>query len=493
MSASGEGAGVEWTVVVHTCERPLHLRRLLGDLAAAADGGARLDVRVYDDASVADLSAARAIVAQRGWRFVRAAERHGKARFWAWFGQAWRDLRGVEAGRLLVFLQDDLRLCRDFFGRAAALWHGIEDPARVTLGVLVDGSRGHGPCWTGVTPARAGAVWRTQWVDGIYVADRRLLAALDFTVPAIPAERWAQDPSLSSGVGQALSTRLHAAGLSMYQVDESLVAHGEGRSEMNPVARAREPMGAVRFVDGAAANARLSARPVPVVAALATIPEREAGLSRVVASLRPQVDRLCVFLNGHRSVPAALVEAGVEVVHSDAHGLRGDAGKFFWCETPDAYLLTCDDDIVYPPDYTARMVDAIERYGRRAVVGVHGVRVRPPVRSYYRDREVLHFRAALAADVGVHLVGTGCAGWFSGAVRVTPADFPRPDMADIWFGLLCQRQRVPVVAVARGAEWLEDIEVGGSIYERARFADAEQTRWVRSLGRWQVFGAERGG
>lgn len=490
-AGGGRATGaVEWTVVVHSCERPLHLRRLLGDLAAAADEGARLDVRVYDDASTADLSAVAALVAQRGWRLVRAAERHGKRRFGEWLGRAWHELREVPADRLLVFLQDDVRLCRDFFGRAAALWRGIDDGARVALSVLVDGSRGHGPCWTGVAPERVGAVWRTQWVDGIYVADRRLLAALDFAVPSIAGDRWARDATVSSGVGQAVSTRLHAAKLSMYQVHESLVAHGDGPSQMNPEARAREPMRAVRFVDGEAANERLSAAPVPVVAGLATIPAREAMLGRVVASLRPQVDRLGVFLNGHRRVPEVLAGQGIEVRHSVEFGLRGDAGKFFWCETPDAYLLTCDDDIVYPPDYSARLVDGIERYRRRAVVGVHGIKVRPPVGSYYRDRDVLHFRSALAADVGVHLVGTGCAGWYSGAVRVTSADFARPDMADIWFGLACQRQRVPVVALARGAGWLEDIESGGSIYERARFDDAEQSRLVRMQGRWHVYPAK---
>jgi len=225
----------------------------------------------------------------------------------------------------------------------------------------------------------------------------------------------------------------------------------------------------------------------PVLASMATIPGREDTLARTVASLLPQVSRLRVYLNGHERLPPCLQDPRVDVVWSLDHGDHGDAGKFWWCEMGGGYLFTCDDDIVYPPDYVDRMVRAVERYKRSAVVGVHGVLIHDRVRSYYRDRKVLHTVSALPEDQPVHLVATSSAAWHASTLVVRHADFEAPNMADIWLGVVCQRQKVPSVAVSRRAGWLQVQAVPTSIYDSYRQRDELQSRVVAEHCPWKIF------
>jgi hypothetical protein len=69
----------------------------------------------------------------------------------------------------------------------------------------------------------------------------------------------------------------------------------------------------------------------------------------------------------------------------------GDRGKFRALdlsrrEHPNGYFLSVDDDILYPPDYVQRSVEAIDRYERAAVVAYHGGVLPPLVTDYFSER-----------------------------------------------------------------------------------------------------------
>ncbi len=479
----------KWVVVVMSYERPVQLLGLLHDLAAEKYRGVDIEVRIYDDASRADYSAPKSIIERNGWRYFRSEQNHGKQGFWRWVSRAYKDLRSVRSETLIAFLQDDIRLCHRFFERAELEWNAITDPKKVSLTVLVDALRENRPCWTGVRPKKKGKHWMTQWVDQIFVANRGFLEAIDFQVPPISSERWRWRSDSSSGVGQAISQKLHQNGWHMYRVHESLVVHLEGSSVMNSDVRSREIMTTVRFVDGLEVLKKLS-HPYRVSASLATVPDREDALSRTVNSLLPQVDCLRVYLNGFKHIPAFLEAPQIEIARNSHHGDLGDSGKFFWCDDNDnSYLLTCDDDIIYPPDYVAKLIGAIERYKIGVIVGFHGIILKPPVRSYYRDRKVFHCSSHLDEDQYVHMVGTGCAAWHSSTLEMSLKDFKIPNMADIWLGRLCQKQEVPVLTVARNAGWIQIQDVSNTIFERCKNNDPVQTRIVNEVGMWRTFTA----
>ncbi len=195
-----------------------------------------------------------------------------------------------------------------------------------------------------------------------------------------------------------------------------------------------------------------------VVAALACIPSRAKTLPRVVESLLPQVDRLCLYLNGYGDVPEFLKHPRITVARSQDHGDRGDAGKMFWTGQDEGYYLTCDDDIIYPPDYVAQVVRGIEKYHRKAAVGFHGNVLVPPIHSYIRSKRSIRFSEPLSCDTPAHILGTGVAGFHTDTIRVRPSDFALPNMADNWFGVLSQQQRVPLVVLAHPGRWLRNLD-----------------------------------
>lgn len=221
---------------------------------------------------------------------------------------------------------------------------------------------------------------------------------------------------------------------------------------------------------------------------MSTIAWREPGLAQVVASILPQVDRLNVFLQGYERTPACLDDPRVSVVRdTDAPGSAalGASAKFHWLWhglVADGYHLQVDDDLAYPDDYVARLVDKIDRYG--CVVGYHGAIYNEQVREYYRDRTLWHYAEACDRDRFVHMLGTGTAAFHTSALRLTRADFAQANSCDLYLGIACQRQHVPMLCLERAAGYLKPLQLAAD--PRAVSApEAYQRRMVEIWRTWQ--------
>src|SRR5262249_36817265 len=147
-----------------------------------------------------------------------------------------------------------------------------------------------------------------------------------------------------------------------------------------------------------------------------------------------QVDRLNVYLNGFREAPPFLKHEKINLVRSQQFGDLGDAGKFWWAQNARGYYFAVDDDILYPSDYGAALIQKIEELGRKLAVGVHGVVLVEPFKNYYASRAVCHFEAFLPEDRLVHILGTGTLAFHNSAINVDVAEFRMRNMADIFFG-----------------------------------------------------------
>jgi hypothetical protein len=231
-------------------------------------------------------------------------------------------------------------------------------------------------------------------------------------------------------------------------------------------------------------NARAS-----IVASMATIPSRESTLHKIVGSILSQVDRLNIFLNGHKQIPPFLKHPKIRIAHSDTYGDQGDIGKFFWADEIQGYHFTIDDDIIYPKDYVKRCIEKIEKYGRKAVVGIQGVLLVEPINNYYKNRKVFYFGSALQKDRYVHILGTGTVAYHTDTIRVQHKDFKIKNMADIWFGVIAQQQKVPMICIARPHHYLR--EEGGreqhSIYSSSQNSAEYQTFVVNQQAPWTVY------
>jgi len=238
--------------------------------------------------------------------------------------------------------------------------------------------------------------------------------------------------------------------------------------------------------------------PEIVTVNLATLPDRADLLYRTLRSLAGQADLFRIYLDGHTTIPHVPDEVAGRTVFMRARDddrWRGDAGKFYWVEHDSGYHFSCDDDLIYPDDYVRRMCDAIEHYGRRAVIGVLGTRYHRPFNSYYLipthvGEELLKVGVAhgLTEDWPCHGLGTGGLAYHTSTLRLRRDDFALPNMADVWFARVAHDQNVPCIAIARPRDWLVTMTPpkGTTIWEQwlERRDDQRQTKLIREVRHW---------
>lgn len=171
----------------------------------------------------------------------------------------------------------------------------------------------------------------------------------------------------------------------------------------------------------------------------------------------------------------------------------GDIGKFggFQYGEEDFYYFTCDDDLIYPPDYCERMIEWIDFFEKKAVVSLHGSYLSElPIKSYYRNRKTIPCLGDEDDLVRVIFPGTGCAAFHSSTVRPLMKDFKVPNMADIWFGLILQREEVPAIVLPHSGDYLTynpDLPLQDTIWGRYNKDDFVQTAIVNQFSLSQGF------
>jgi len=183
-----------------------------------------------------------------------------------------------------------------------------------------------------------------------------------------------------------------------------------------------------------------------IIIQLASVPEREQSLHITIASLLPQADRIYVNLNGYDKIPKFLLHPKIEVNLFD--NSMGDAVKFYDVEKREGYVLTCDDDMVYPPDYVSYMKCMVDKY--RCVVSLMGKRYdyRPIVSFRHGYTELYRAYGTVHEDRQVHIGGTGVMAFHTDYIKVKYSDFKKPNMADIWMAKAAYEQDVPIMVVA---------------------------------------------
>jgi hypothetical protein len=193
-----------------------------------------------------------------------------------------------------------------------------------------------------------------------------------------------------------------------------------------------------------------------VLAALAAQERRAALLPQVLAALRPQVDRLCVYLNGWKSVPECVSKLADEHVLADEN--TGAERKFHWADRWDGIYCSVDDDLLYPPDYVERMVDGVERTHRRAIVSVHGRAYlgRPHTVHQVAPHGIGFYERNVPCDRPINHAGTGVMAWDARQVRV-PTAFPERNIADMQLAVWAQQNSVPMWLLKHEARWVKNL------------------------------------
>ncbi|WP_281211674.1 glycosyltransferase family 2 protein [Pseudomonas fulva] len=230
---------------------------------------------------------------------------------------------------------------------------------------------------------------------------------------------------------------------------------------------------------------------LPVVASVCSVPQRVELLYQAVKSLAPQVDFLHVYLDNYNTIPTFLYDSHPQLTiyrSSDYPDLR-DNGKFLaFPNLPEkCYYFTADDDIIYPPDYVASMINRIDYYDRQVVIGVHGVLLPEQAQGYFSSfRKVHTFNKALERDALVNNLGTGTVAFHSDLLHdLNLTHFTTPGMADLHLSVFCKERSIPMIAIARIENWLQELpSPNTSLYHEFRQADYKQSALIRAHQPW---------
>ena len=202
---------------------------------------------------------------------------------------------------------------------------------------------------------------------------------------------------------------------------------------------------------------------------MATVREREQSLYETLETLRPSNARISIYLNDYTALKPWMSDRKYGncefLLAKDCAGDLGDAGKFYRFTESDAdFLLTVDDDILYPRDYLEKMTRWSKRVGTHAVVSAHG-RIFPdsktPIDTFFDQNkgvEVLHFSQQQLSLRRVHVGGSGamCFHAHPSLPQIPYSDIflKERNVADVWIATACIRQGIPIFSVPRPHRWL---------------------------------------
>ena len=204
----------------------------------------------------------------------------------------------------------------------------------------------------------------------------------------------------------------------------------------------------------------------PITICMATFPARFSVIRQAVESLLDQStppSKILIHVNESEVPPTLPDDDRIEVYCSPEENLT-DIGKFKMASMVDSgYVLTVDDDIIYPNNYVESHIKWLKAFDNRVITGFHGA-VLPVGASithwdeYKEQRRVHWFRRGLSTPVPVQIVGTGTMGYHTEHVKFDFSEFKYQRMVDLFVATHAQKHEIPMITPPRPDEWMIPIE-----------------------------------
>lgn len=215
---------------------------------------------------------------------------------------------------------------------------------------------------------------------------------------------------------------------------------------------------------------------------IASLPERQESLRKVLDSLTNQADNIYVVLNYGGQEAPEWINDYKNVYWTVSGNEFGANAKLTMADKVKGYFFTIDDDLLYPINYISHTKERIDYYHR--IVTYHGKR-------YDGDRPILSYRRSfttnirclslLKQDTEVHVGGTGCMGWHSDFYVPDYNVITQKNMADIFLAQDAHKKRVRIMALAHGKDFFTYIPPKGKTVWQMTTDDTVQTQILNSF------------
>jgi hypothetical protein len=211
---------------------------------------------------------------------------------------------------------------------------------------------------------------------------------------------------------------------------------------------------------------------MPRLGSIATMPSRLETFESSIESMLNQLDELHVYLDHFKTIPNFIKNnPKISIYRSEDMGDCHASSRFHILKnlSKTSIIFFIDDDIIYPPDYTATLATVLDHFQGKVIVGVHGRIFIPPHKSYVTDTFPFNLSSELKRGVHVHELGTGTCAFLSNLLDFNVLNWGRYDMDDLYLSIEAQKKLIPRIIVRRPKNWLKDNSM-----------NQEDSLWIRT-------------
>ena len=215
---------------------------------------------------------------------------------------------------------------------------------------------------------------------------------------------------------------------------------------------------------------------------IASIPDREASLQKVIESLHNQADSIFIVLNGYIECPKFIWDYK-NVMATIGDNVHGSNSKFTMAEYCKGFYVSWDDDILATPHIIEILKEACDK--NKGISTFHGKRYdgQRPIPSYRRSYTTnARCLNSYPEDIELHVGGTGCMGFYTDVFKVRMDIFKYKNMSDIQVAAEAHRQGVKIYGLAHEVGWIKYIPPKGkTIWQTSSKDDHIQTQILNSF------------
>lgn len=214
--------------------------------------------------------------------------------------------------------------------------------------------------------------------------------------------------------------------------------------------------------------------------------KRLKALKQSIESIIDQVDLVRVRYNGSindrhlfeklEQIPKVEFYCGQDMT---------DNGKFYGLTFLDnEYFFTCDDKIIYPPNYVSTTKKNIDKH--RCIITYNG-RVLVNDNAYYGGKHlVFDYRRSQDRDVVVDVPGTGVMAFRTDYFcPVEILDSPYRKMSDLIFALQARQENKRIICAKHSSQWIKGVYMEGIWHEfnqgPKRKAETNQVKLMKQI------------
>ena len=211
-----------------------------------------------------------------------------------------------------------------------------------------------------------------------------------------------------------------------------------------------------------------------ITANLATIKSRRYTLQGVIDSLKDQVDTVRVYANDYvPEVKDAEVYTGEDYT---------DNSKFYWLPKSEGIYLSCDDDLIYPPDYVETILEGMRKYPG-CWITFHGRKLLGYGLDYYRGHLVYRCLGDVAGDYELDVPGTGVSAFNTKDFKFDMREWEYKRMSDIMAGQEIAKRKKKIICLSHKAGWIKHLENKSTIYheEIGKLAQNQQADLIYEM------------